>query len=132
VLLVCNIPQALQAEGSWHEAERHFCEAKEWKGAVAMYRQQGSWDDALRVAKVLGGLEAAKQVGTGTSRVRNAPCLSEQHLTGLHTVAWHALLVAQPMHALASDTALSHPVAHACSKLCVGCVSRWHMRGRPA
>jgi intraflagellar transport protein 172 len=57
--------QALQAEGAWHEAERHFCEAKEWKGAVAMYRQQGAWEDALRVAKVLGGLEAAKQVGGG-------------------------------------------------------------------
>jgi hypothetical protein len=67
-LFVLDIPQALQAEGSWHEAERHFCEAKEWKGAVAMYRQQGSWDDALRVAKVLGGLEAAKQVGTGSTQ----------------------------------------------------------------
>lgn len=55
--------QALQAEGAWHEAERHFCEAKEWKGAVAMYRQQGAWEDALRVAKVLGGQEAATQVG---------------------------------------------------------------------
>lgn len=54
--------QALQAEGACHEAERHFCEAKEWKGAVAMYRQQGAWEDAIRVAKVLGGLEAAKQV----------------------------------------------------------------------
>jgi hypothetical protein len=54
--------QALQAEGSWREAERHFCEAKEWKAAVAMYRQQGSWEDALRVAKVFGGLAAAKQV----------------------------------------------------------------------
>jgi hypothetical protein len=57
--------QALQTEGAWHEAERHFCEAKEWKGAVAMYRQQGSWEDALRVAKVLGGQEAATQVGSG-------------------------------------------------------------------
>ncbi|WIA40104.1 hypothetical protein OEZ86_013511 [Tetradesmus obliquus] len=56
------VAQALQAEGSWREAERHFCEAKEWKAAVAMYRQQGSWEDALRVAKVFGGLAAAKQV----------------------------------------------------------------------
>lgn len=62
-LRVCCAAQALQAEGAWHEAERHFCEAKEWKGAVAMYRQQGSWEDALRVAKVLGTMEAAKQVG---------------------------------------------------------------------
>jgi hypothetical protein len=29
---------------------------------VAMYRQQCSWEDALRVAKVLGGMDAAKQV----------------------------------------------------------------------
>lgn len=40
-----------------------------------MYRQQGSWDDALRVAKVLGGLEAAKQVGTGSSLLTGVPCL---------------------------------------------------------
>lgn len=55
--------QALQGEGSYREAERHFCEAKEWKAAVAMYRGQGAWDDALRVAKVFGGVGAAKQVG---------------------------------------------------------------------
>jgi len=54
--------QALQSEGAWHEAERHYCEAKDWKGAVAMYRQQNAWEDALRVAKVLGGQEATKQV----------------------------------------------------------------------
>lgn len=54
--------QVLQGDGAWREAERHFCEAKEWKSAVAMYRQQGAWEDALRVAKVFGGLGAAKQV----------------------------------------------------------------------
>lgn len=66
--------QALQVEGAWHEAERHFCEAKEWKGAVAMYRQQGSWEDALRVAKVLGGQEAATQVGCRPRRLEYSAC----------------------------------------------------------
>jgi hypothetical protein len=66
--------QALQAEGSWREAERHFCEAKEWKAAVAMYRQQSAWEDALRVAKVFGGLGAAKQVGTLQYAVWEAHC----------------------------------------------------------
>lgn len=54
--------QALQGEGAFREAERHFCDAKEWKAAVAMYRTQGAWEDALRVAKVYGGLGAANQV----------------------------------------------------------------------
>jgi intraflagellar transport protein 172 len=30
--------QALQLEGHWQEAERHFADAKEWRAAVAMYR----------------------------------------------------------------------------------------------
>jgi intraflagellar transport protein 172 len=29
--------QALQLEGHWREAERHFTDAKDWKAAVAMY-----------------------------------------------------------------------------------------------
>lgn len=74
--------QALQAEGAWHEAERHFCEAKEWKGAVAMYRQQGAWEDALRVARVLGGQEAATQVGSSQIKysVRHMGCGSSNAL----------------------------------------------------
>ena len=60
-LACCCVGEALQGEGSYREAERHFCEAKEWKAAVAMYRSQGAWEDALRVAKLYGGLGAAKQ-----------------------------------------------------------------------
>jgi hypothetical protein len=69
------VMQALQAEGSWREAERHFCEAKEWKAAVAMYRQQGDWEDALRVAKVFGGLAAAKQVRPAVTHCCCCCCL---------------------------------------------------------
>lgn len=32
------VAQALQVDGQWREAERHFVEAKEWKAAVEMYR----------------------------------------------------------------------------------------------
>ena len=57
------VAQQLEVEGSLKEAEKHFTDAKEWKHAVQMYRQQNMWEDALRVAKVFGGVNASKQVG---------------------------------------------------------------------
>lgn len=56
------VAQALEAEGNLREAEKHYTDAKDWKAAVQMYRAQGSWEDALRVAKVYGGVQASKQV----------------------------------------------------------------------
>jgi hypothetical protein len=35
---------------------------QDWKSAVQMYRQANQWEDALRVAKVYGGINASKQV----------------------------------------------------------------------
>ena len=44
------------------QAESHFLEAKEWKSAVQMYMSRDLWDDAVRIAKTFGGLNASKQV----------------------------------------------------------------------
>lgn len=56
-----------------------------------MYRQQGSWEDALRVAKVLGGLEAAKKVRKPGRDVQSTgglqhPCLALIRQTWQHTL----------------------------------------------
>ncbi|EFJ49307.1 intraflagellar protein IFT172 [Volvox carteri f. nagariensis] len=56
------IAQQLEVEGNLREAEKHFVEAKDWKSAVQMYRQANQWEDALRVAKGYGGINASKQV----------------------------------------------------------------------
>ena len=47
---------------SFKDAEEHYVQAQEWKGAVQMYRAQNMWDDALRVARHHGGANASKQV----------------------------------------------------------------------
>ena len=57
------VAQQLEAEGNLREAEKHYGEAKDWKAAVQMYRNRTMWEDALRVAKVYGGVNASKQVG---------------------------------------------------------------------
>lgn len=56
------VAQTLESDGNFKDAEHHFVEAKDWKSAVQMYRNQGAWDDALRVAKVFGGVAASRQV----------------------------------------------------------------------
>uniref|UniRef100_A0A7S3QV19 Intraflagellar transport protein 172 homolog n=1 Tax=Dunaliella tertiolecta TaxID=3047 RepID=A0A7S3QV19_DUNTE len=56
------VGQALEAAGSLREAEKHYTDGKDWKAAVQMYRAVNAWDDALRVAKVYGGINASKQV----------------------------------------------------------------------
>ncbi|KAK7194890.1 intraflagellar transport protein 172 [Novymonas esmeraldas] len=51
-----------QKEGNLKLAETHFIAGKDWSRAVSMYRDRDLWDDAVRVAKVHGGANAAKQV----------------------------------------------------------------------
>lgn len=57
-----HLAQQLEAEGNFRAAEHHFAEAKEWKAAVNMYRVNNLWEDALRTAKVYGGVNASKHV----------------------------------------------------------------------
>ncbi|KPI84420.1 hypothetical protein ABL78_6527 [Leptomonas seymouri] len=51
-----------QKEGNLKSAETHYIAGKDWSRAVSMYRDKDLWDDAVRVAKVHGGANAAKQV----------------------------------------------------------------------
>lgn len=56
------IGQTLEMEGSLREAEHHYVEAQEWHSAVSMYRSNELWEDAIRVAKFHGGINACKRV----------------------------------------------------------------------
>lgn len=56
------LAQTLEMEGSLREAEHHYIEAQEWHSAVNMYRSNELWDDAIRVAKFYGGINACKRV----------------------------------------------------------------------
>lgn len=56
------LAQTLEVEGSLREAEHHYVEAQEWHSAVNMYRSNELWDDAIRVAKFYGGINACKRV----------------------------------------------------------------------
>lgn len=56
------LAQTLEMEGSLRDAEQHYVEAQEWQSAVNMYRSNELWDDAIRVAKFYGGINACKRV----------------------------------------------------------------------
>ena len=56
------LAQNLEVEGALKEAEHHYVEAQEWHSAVNMYRSSEMWDDAIRVAKFYGGINACKRV----------------------------------------------------------------------
>eukprot|EP01041_Mallomonas_annulata_P001132 gene1132-2194_t len=56
------LAQTLEMDGSLREAEHHYVEAGEWHSAVNMYRSNEMWDDAIRVAKFYGGINACKRV----------------------------------------------------------------------
>ncbi|XP_064625451.1 intraflagellar transport protein 172 homolog [Lineus longissimus] len=57
-----HLAKEIEAEGNLRQAEHHYLEAKDWKGAVNMYRTSDMWDESYRVAKSHGGPNAAKQV----------------------------------------------------------------------
>jgi len=57
-----HLAQQLETEGSFKLAEKHYVEASDWGSAVNMYRANDLWDDAIRVAKLHGGVNASKKV----------------------------------------------------------------------
>ena len=57
-----HLAQQLETEGSFKAAEKHYVEASDWGSAVNMYRANDLWDDAIRVAKLHGGVAASKKV----------------------------------------------------------------------
>ncbi|KAL0586022.1 hypothetical protein ABG067_004345 [Albugo candida] len=56
------LAQQLEHENNLKEAEHHFTEAGEWQAAVNMYRSNDLWEEAIRVAKFHGGVNASKRV----------------------------------------------------------------------
>lgn len=56
------LAQHLESEANLKDAEHHYCEAGEWLSAVNMYRSNDMWEDAIRVAKLHGGMSASKRV----------------------------------------------------------------------
>jgi len=57
-----HLAEQLEHEGNYREAERHYTEARDWKLAVRMFQHKEMWEDAIRVAKLHGGVSASKQV----------------------------------------------------------------------
>ncbi|CAB3377061.1 Hypothetical predicted protein [Cloeon dipterum] len=56
------VASELQASKAWRASEKLLCTAGDWKAAVAMYRAQNMWEDALRVAKSQGGTSAWRNI----------------------------------------------------------------------
>lgn len=63
-LFPCIFAVAKQFEslGKFQEAEQQYTLAGDWLRTVNMYRNQGCWMDAVRVAKSFGGDDATKRV----------------------------------------------------------------------
>jgi len=57
-----HLAQQLETEGNFKLSEKHYVEAQDWGSAVNMYRANDLWDDAIRVAKLHGGVNASKKV----------------------------------------------------------------------
>ncbi len=45
--------QELEGEDHFRQAEHHYVEGGDWKGAITMYRAKSLWDDAYRVSQSL-------------------------------------------------------------------------------
>eukprot|EP00605_Chrysophyceae_sp_TOSAG23-4_P002142 GSChrysophyteH1.ASY1.ANO1.2369.1 assembled CDS len=86
------LAQTLEIEGSMRDAERHYIEAQEWHSAVNMYRANEMWDDAFRVAKFYGGINACK-------RVTIALLMSVGVIEGSKMLTKHGLIEAAIEHA---------------------------------
>ena len=54
--------QELEGEGQLHQAEHHFLEARDWKAAVNMYRNQDLREEAYRVSYSLMAANYARSV----------------------------------------------------------------------
>lgn len=86
------LAQTLEMEGSHKDAENHYVEAQEWQSAVNMYRSNELWDDAIRVAKFYGGINACK-------RVTMALLMSVGVVEGVKYLSRHGLVEAAIDHA---------------------------------
>lgn len=67
-----SLATQFEKENNLKTAETHYIAGKDWGRVVAMYRDRDMWDDAVRVAKVHGGANAAKQVVVSRAMVMDA------------------------------------------------------------
>ena len=56
------VAKELEKEGQLLEAENYYARYKNWLGAVNMYRSHDMWEEAIRVARYLGGQDAIPRV----------------------------------------------------------------------
>ncbi|KAL7748888.1 hypothetical protein RI367_005801 [Sorochytrium milnesiophthora] len=56
------LAKALEADGAFKQAEHHYIESEDWKGAINMYCANNLFEDGYRIAKSHGGPHASKQV----------------------------------------------------------------------
>lgn len=57
-----HLAQELEAGKQYKLAEQHYILANEWKAAVNMFRSAEMWDEAHKIAKIHGSVEAGNQV----------------------------------------------------------------------
>ncbi|KAL2652215.1 hypothetical protein R1flu_020343 [Riccia fluitans] len=57
-----HLAQQLESEGALREAEQQYLGAQDWKSTVKMYSVNTMWEDAMRVAKLSGGVNGPKHV----------------------------------------------------------------------
>ncbi|KAF5219351.1 hypothetical protein ECC02_007687 [Trypanosoma cruzi] len=67
-----SLAAQFEKEKNFKMAETHYVAGKDWGRAVNMYRDRELWEDAVRVAKVHGGANAAKQVVLSNAMVVEA------------------------------------------------------------
>ena len=65
------IVQELESEGQLRQAEHHYLEARDWKAAVNMYRNQDMWEEAYRVSLCLSSCERISEI-TGKPKDGNS------------------------------------------------------------
>ncbi|CCW70318.1 unnamed protein product [Phytomonas sp. Hart1] len=57
-----SLAAQFEKESNLKMAETHYVAGKDWGRAVNMYRDRDMWEDAVRVAKIHGGANAARQL----------------------------------------------------------------------
>lgn len=63
-----QLAQQLELDKEYKEAEHHYIEAGDWNAACSMYTLIDQWDEAIRVAKYNGGVEASTNVAYNWAR----------------------------------------------------------------
>ena len=82
----------MEGESQLRQAEHHFLEAKDWKAAVNMYRNNDMWEEAYRVSGLVCYHMSFVRGGVGWGRLV-ALCYdkSEEGYSASGTVCYHVM-----------------------------------------